>query len=514
MLNTGVDKLRELRMIKFIFFGICWFCLLSYDLVGSIVAAEQNSYDVILGSYRIEVTDKSISRFDGRNLTGTHSLWWGYQNDLISPTTNESYPSVLSFFRKTKSVIRYGGGANEIPWEACADPSVSRTAVKAVDWAGPMKCQFGISEYLSVLRLTGGKETWLIANIAGIDYQLLPLKEMVSAVGRAAVDIRSAGGNLGRYWELGNELERGRYNWSPEMIAQRASAAGKEIVDRDPDAHLILPLIEFNAPNQPPRKVFNERLLRAMKQSVDGIALHLYYDGAPGGPSIPTQLKTVVETADTFRSITGKAGEVWITEHGRWPEGDGRSKDWKSQWYKTNDLDGVLGTADFLIALAQVGDVAGAMLHGLRAGPWNVFEKTSEEPRLSGVGLLLTLFADTSNAYRLQTHTSSMNQSNYKGGYDIRATALSSADKQTISLWIVNRSVIPVSTGVSLPSRKFAATFIKGSSLTCPIVNGKCSGNQFRLLPVNNNQIKSDKNGLNVVLPARSVTALEFEYLK
>lgn len=514
MLNTGGVRLHILKMLKLICIKIGFVSLLAFNPAGTILAAEQNYKDVKLGTYRIEVTDKAVSRFDGRNLLGTHSLWWGYQKDLVSPITNESYPSVISFLAKTKSVIRFGGGVNEIPWKACADPLAARVEYKAVEWAGPMKCQFGINEYLSVIQQTGGKEAWLVANIAGIDYQLYSSTELVKSVGEAAVDMELHADNLMRYWELGNELERGRYNWSPEMIAQRASNAGKEIISKDPDAHLILPLIEFNAPNQPPRKIFNDRLLRAMKQPVDGVALHLYYDGAPGGPSIPTQLKTIVESAETYRAITGRAGEVWVTEHGRWPEGDGRNKEWKSNWYKTNDMDGVLGTADFLIAISQVADVAGAMLHGLRAGPWNVFEKTSADPCLSGVGLLLTLFADTSHDTRLQTHTSSLNKSGYKGGYDIRATAFSSEDKQKFSLWIVNRSPYSVSTKLSLSSRNSIAKFFKGNSLLCPIANGKCSGNQFRLLSVNNSQIKNDKNGLSVILPARSVTALEFEYLK
>ena len=476
--------------------------------------AEQDFQIVKSGDYQIIVADKLASTFDGRDILGTHLFWYNYQKDLISPETHESYSSVISFFQKTKGVIRYGGSANELPWKTCRGQLTVRPIVKPVPWYGPMQCQFGIEEYLSIIQSTGGNKAWVFANIAGVDGNLFSTRELSNEASQAASDFRVIASHLDRYWELGNELERGRYNWSPEMIAQRASQAGKEIVARDKDARLILPVIEFDSPNQPIRKIFNERLLRAMTQSVKGIALHLYYDGAPGGPPIPTQLKTVIESAATFRSITGHAGEVWITEHGRWPEGDGSIPDWKLRWYKTNDLDGVLGTADFLIGLAQIDEVAGAMLHGLRAGPWNIFEKSDGDPHLTGVGRLLILFSDSASGHRLQTRSVSLNRSNYKGGYDMRATAFIDHNQQTVSLWVVNRSPIPIFTLVSIPPHGVPAKFLKGSSLTCPVSDGKCTGNQFKVSPVNIGQVKDTQDGQKVMLPARSVITLQFKYIQ
>lgn len=340
-----------------------------------LVAAEPSTHIVSQGAYRITVADAKASRFDARELLGTHSLWWGYQSDLWIPGSTNSYPTVNTFFKKSGGLIRYGGGANEIPWQACSAPIADRTPVKAVSWAEPMKCLFGVPEYLSTVRANGGGGAWLIANIAGVDFQIYGLNEMLLSVGQAATSLRATGADLDRYWELGNELERGRYGWSPETIAARASAAAQEILQRDPLARLVLPLIEYNDPNQPPRTVFNQRLLTSMTQPVSRLALHLYYDGAPGGPSVPTQLNTITETAALYRQVHGQPSAIWITEHGRWPEGLPGALNWQDSWYKTNDMDGVLGTADFLIALTQIEDVAGAMLHGLRAGPWNVFDK-------------------------------------------------------------------------------------------------------------------------------------------
>lgn len=485
-------------------------CIFFLTLSGitSLAGAEQTTHVVSQGEYRVEIADAKASPFDSRNLLGTHSLWWGHQADLWIPGTTDNYPAVDSFFRRTKGVIRYGGGANEISWKACNGPAASRRAVKAVDWAGPMNCAFGVPEYLATVRATGGSAIWLIANIAGIDHQPFSMGELLAEAGQAASALKTSGDNLQRYWELGNELERGHYRWPPEMIAGRASAAGREIMNRDPEARLVLPLIEYDDPNQPPRKMFNEKLLRAMTQPINDVALHLYYDGAPGGATIPTQLSTVVDTAALYRRVTGHAGAIWISEHGRWPQGDAGAKDWKSNWYKTNDMDGVLATADFLIGLAQVEDVAGAMLHGLRAGPWNVFDKTLLGPEPSGVGKLLLLFAQTGPATRLQTRSFSQNQSHYKGGYDMRAAAFESTDQRTISVWLINRAPVPIAVRVDLPAHVAGTEVATGSSLVCPVIDGRCAGSQYRLFPVSKGQATRSANSVNISLPARSVTAI------
>jgi alpha-L-arabinofuranosidase len=485
-------------------------CLLVILGITACVEAEQTTHVVSPGAYKVAIADVKASPFDSRNMLGTHSLWWGHQADLWEPGTMNNYPVVNSFFRSAKGIIRYGGGANEIPWKACSGPVGTRVAVKAVDWADPMVCAFGVPEYLATVRETGGSAAWLIANIAGINYQMFSMEEMVTQVGEAASALQTAGDGLQRYWELGNELERGRYRWSAEMIASRASAAGREIIRRDAKARLVLPLIEYDDPNQPPRKIFNETLLRAMTQSVNGLALHLYYDGAPGGPTIPTQLATVADTAALYRRVTGQAGAIWITEHGRWPEMDAGSTDWKASWYKTNDMGGVLGTADFLIGLTQIEDVAGAMLHGLRAGPWNVFDKTLLGPEPSGVGKLLLLLGQTTPGKRLQSRSFSQNQSNYKGGYDMRAAAFESFDRQTITVWIINRVDASIGVSVVLPVSAANAVFTAGSSLICPVSDGRCTGSQYRLFPVNEGQVTRYANNPYITLPARSVTSLTF----
>lgn len=489
------------RYIKIIFLSALTFFQYSQALA--------QSYAVKNGAYEIVVEKSRVSSLEAVHLLGVHSLWWGHQNDLWVPGTSSNYPSVENFFQRVKGITRFGGGANEIPWTACSGSIITRQPVKAVDWAAPMPCLFGVPEYLNTLRKADNKNAWLIANIAGNDYKSYSEIELQANSEAAATYLRSNSVDFNRYWELGNELERGRYQWPPEMIAKRASAAGQSILRKDPAAMLIAPLIEYNAANQPPRRAFNERLLKALSVPLAGVALHLYYDGSPGGPSIPTQISTVIETANIYQKVKGNPAAIWITEHGRWPEGDPSQKDWKANWYKTSDREGVIGTADFIIGLSQIPEVAGAMLHGVRAGPWNIFDKTATGPSASGVGKLLLLLADTGATKRLITATHSENQSGYKGGYDIRAAAFERADG-SVSIWVINRAATAITVNTDLSHNNPSLQFTTGNSLICLQSDGKCAGDQFRVFAVSRAQAQARSGSFAISLPAHSVSTLTF----
>lgn len=460
--------------------------------------------------YRVEIETVPVSRHPARGLLGVHSLWWGHQAGLFNVENGQTRPEVIAWLKATGGIVRYGGGVNELPWAACTGPRVARIPFKAVPWAGSMVCQFGVEEYLGMTRQTGSDTAWHIANLAGVNYQIWPNDTMAQETGRAAGGLAGMAPDLKRVWELGNELERGRYEWSPERIAERSNIAAKAILAHDPEARLILPLIEYDHPGQPKRQEFNARLLKGIAIPVDGIALHLYYDGSPGGPAIPTQIRTVEQSAALYRQLKGKGAEVWITEHGRWPQGEGSDPTWQSRWYQTNDMGGVLGTADFLIALSQVPDVAGAMLHGLRAGPWNVFDVVDGRPQLTGVGRLLEMFGRSGAVVRWQTSSNGPNRSGYRGGYDVRAAAFGTNTPGESVLWVINRALMPSQLSIQLPA-SLNVEFSDGLSLLCAEANGRCQGAQFRELAIRASQVSSNDLGLLVSLPAASVSVIRLK---
>lgn len=491
---------------------------LFFTFVG--IALVLNSFEVCAGSasvikrssgYQLLISAQPAAKYRARDLLGVHSLWWGHAEGLFAPGTTETHNAVSSLLKGAGGVIRYGGGANEISWRSCSGAVKERKPVKAVPWAGPMTCRFGIPEYVELVRRAQGDSVWMIANLVGVNYAVSSDLAMASDVGAGALMLADRAAGLKRYWELGNELERGRYRWTSEQIAHRAGVAANAIAERDSSARLILPLIEFDADWQPRRRTFNEQLLKASANlPIAGVALHLYYDGRPGGPSVPTQLRTIEDTSESVERILGKPVELWITEHGRWPEGDSSDPGWKRRWTQTNDLGGVLGTADFLIGLSQIGSVAGAMLHGLRAGPWNVVDVVEGNPQPSGVGQLLALFGQTGAVQRLVSHTSSRNESGYAGGYDFRGAAFLDESGEHLIAWIVNRSNAVARVRVGFPVGWPINAEMDGRSLVCVRSTDECRGSDFRTIAMTPTQFTASEGQAYVSVPALSVSALKF----
>lgn len=479
---------------------------------GAVSAASESSLVTKGTDNKLVINAEVVGTTPAKDLLGTHSLWWGHAEGLFVRETERTDPVVVGLLKDLGGVVRFGGGANEISWRACTGPMDRRPMVKAVPWSGPMKCRFGYDEYLQVTKDAGLPSTWMIANLAGIDHNPMPQAEMAAEAGLAAAYVAVRAPASARYWELGNELERGKYQWAPEAIAQRAEAAGRAILAKDPAARLVLPLIEYDHPAQPPRRKFNEQLLQATGAKLTGVALHLYYDGRPGGPAVSTQLNTVRETAALIASKANGPRQVWITEHGRWPEGDGSNPDWKRQWPQTNDAGGVVSSADFIIGLSQIDSVAGAMLHGLRAGPWNVFDVGVGGPKLTGVGKLLQLFGESGARERLRAVTTSRNDSSYAGGYDVRASAFRGKANDELVVWAVNRGAMQAPLTIEVTaSAKLADIRGSASALLCEKISGTCTGPDFIVTQLAEPKLDASKKQALVQLPARSVTVFKFK---
>lgn len=464
-------------------------------------------------TYGLRVSQETVSSLPVRDLLGIHSLWWGHKEGIFADDATGTRKEVIDLLAAAGGSLRYGGGANEISWRACAGPLHGRPAVKAAAWAGPMQCVFGIDEYLALAKAASSSSTWLISNIAGINHVPMPIDEMSLEAAAAARYVAAAAPVATRYWELGNELERGRYGWSPERIGERASAAGRAILSADPDARLVIPLIEFNHPKQPRRQVFNQRLMDDITVPVSAFALHLYYDGRPGGPPVSTQLETVRESARLIARSRHSSAAIWITEHGRWPEGSSDDPTWRSRWTQTNDMNGVMATADFLIGLTQIGKVKGAHLHGLRAGPWNVVERASNRAIVpTGVGELLALFGHSGAERRLISATTSRNDSGYAGGYDLRAAAFIGEDGQLV-VWAVNRAATPILMTIESELDVAAGGAHRGHSLVCVRPPAECSAGNFRTVSLGTLRA-NDGMPKQINLPAHSVSVLHLELVK
>lgn len=317
---------------------------------------------------------KTFGRF-----LGVHSLFWETQGKLTDSTGVLRADAIDVLKSSGVRIIRNGGGANEIDWRLCRGPQSSRAPQKVASWIPPVRCQFGIMEYETSIARIGTPVSWHIANIVGLEFNIMPANDLADSAGERARFTRAAGGDARQiYWELGNEVERGRYPWTPDEIFERMHRIGSAISRADPNAILVVPLLEYRPPNIDNEYRYNEQLMRRMRDLTHHYALHVYYENPPEGPSLRNRLKYIRDLVQQLRR-NHPEGQLWVTEHARWPKGSPRDgAAWRRNWHQTTDEDGVLSTAGFLAGISQIDGVAGAMWHGLQAGPWNFVDVSLE----------------------------------------------------------------------------------------------------------------------------------------
>lgn len=466
----------------------------------------------LLGAPTVDIRAERLSAQPAGLLLGMHALWWDMPGELWAKATRSSPISTL--LRKTGGVLRYGGGANEVDWTVCGQPAVDRRKVKVVDWSGPMACDFGWPEYTNLALDAGRGTAWLIANVVGSEGREFSDAEMAAKVSAGATRLRELAPGATRYWELGNELERGKVRWAAERIAKRLGVAADAIRAADPQARPVFPLTEFDPVPGITRAAFNRMLLAAAGKQFNEFALHQYYEGAPAGPRVSTQLANLKEVAAQAKAAVGGDVSLWLTEHARWPAGSPADPTWKSNWGQTNSMDGVLATADYLIGLSQIPEVSGAMLHGVHAGPWSIVQTGAGGAKLTGVGWLLDLFSQSSHQLRLKTELKGASMPSGWSPYSARLAAFERTDASEYSIWAVNRDERELVVDVQSSGQSRALVPIGADALRCSNGAADCpsDGVQREELPIDTAWQVDAKGQAHLLLPPRSVIVLRFRW--
>jgi alpha-L-arabinofuranosidase len=395
-------------------------------------------------------------------LFGFNIQHFNFQNDLWRGAESRADPGVVAALSIFKGgMYRYPGGlvANRFAWKLAVGPAASRPSQRAVKAAESGPVLFGPAEYLEFVREVGGMPFYVL-NLVGWDQRAmhneLPAAEINANNAELAAFIRDrlAESGMPRYYQLGNELDRAEIQWPHEKYIERAKGTMEAIRAIDPEAHFVAFLRDFNwrYRNDPREGTVSsyQDFIRDVLQGLPGISdfsFQFYYDD----PGLDQPLKLIPVRLKQFRraiEIAREAGHleeprVWITEHARGINlGEGKSM---QRAYLTSNLAAAISTGDFLIALAQIPEVQGAALHGLNAGPWQVFDATIEHrdlrPRPVYWGMRVLHAVDLPVV--LRTRTASPNESGYAGGYDTRTVALTSEGADRIGLWAVNRAARP-----------------------------------------------------------------------
>lgn len=361
------------------------------------------------------------------------------------------------------AVYRFPGGlvANVLHWKQATGPVLSRGRSRLVDWSDPSIVDFGVDEYRDFVRSVQGK-SWFVTNLKGDLDRDLPIGVLArEAADLARQDMETPPSFL--RWELGNELDRGDYLWPRGKYIERAVATVNAIRQVNPHARFVGMLQDFDA--QSKTGVTSENYNTAVVKALTGVGVdefeqHYYYDDPPLGPSIPAQLHNLCRARTALREAGRPDAGIWITEHGRWPmEQAGRP--WKDVWHRTADMAAALGVADLTIAMTQVAQVRGVMLHALHAftGPWPAFhpaDAASSDARFVSAATFeaLKVLRAAMQPHVVQGEQRSSNKAGYIGGYDSRVAVFRSDGGTSYGVWAVNRRSEPVPAELVIPALK------------------------------------------------------------
>jgi len=472
----------------------------------------------------VRVNRNLITHADfGPNFFGFNLELVGFQQTYWNATSRTVRPAIVGWLQPFRGAIyRYPGGtvSNYFDWRTSVGPLRTRPAVKLVAWLKPAVIDFGFDEYLAFVHQVGGVP-WVVANLYGTHGQEVSAAEMVRSNGAWAAYAKSALASKTPVlrWELGNELDRGGFKWSPQKYADEAKANAAAISAGDYKSKYVAMLEDYSAYNGMSEDDYDSTVINSLPRTVNEFAQHDYYDGAPEGPSVPNRIAQVCHTASLIDSIRLlKQAKIWVTENARWPSGDPSSPTWQQQWRTTTNLDGALSLADFLIGMTQLPEVQGVFMHTLggAAGPWQLFQQRVSDKSLypSVAYWVLRTLREGMLDTVLQTSTVSPNNSAYTGGYDIRATVMTDPKSGDYSLWVVNRAHVKQAMRVYVPPLAkitvFAQdTFVASSDETA----SNNDDNPQNVMPLKISfRLHFDSTGMaNIVLPPNSVSSILLE---
>ena len=413
----------------------------------------------------ITVDSERSARHLAPEFFGFNLEWVEFQGSLWDTPSGKVRADITNWLRAFPgAVYRYPGGtiANSMDWRDTVGNAAERPSRKFVSWAGPFQAKFGLDEYLNFVRDVNG-QAWYVANIfGGLNGEITPrtLATQAGQLSEYLTKKRQDGLPGILRWELGNELDRGEYRWLPEKLATTAKLVASEIKRGDPQAKFVSLMQEYAAQGDAgiSASQYNRRLATGLQEQVSEYAIHVYYDGKPGGQPVPSRVKSICEVVADARNVAPKrTPAIWLTEHARVPPNAWVDPNWKNSWPRTGDLEAAIGVADMMIAAAQIPEVQGAFVHALHGtdGPWPLFHKEKGGGMHPGaVYWGLRILRDSMLEDVLPTTTSDPNNSKYDGGYDLRTVVMADAVRKNYSVWAVNRSGQPLATRLSIPAVK------------------------------------------------------------
>lgn len=175
-----------------------------------------------------------------------------------------------------------------------------------------------------------------------------------------------------KYWLMGNETDMESQTIDDYLGSVKRKAQLMRAVD---PSIKIFANTKTLGPRTDDWYTWNRRVLSEAGPLIDGIDMHVYYDG--NSISLATQdIDALLKDIQTYAPAAKRASfELSISEHAKWPSDIND----KTTWTKTRSLRGAIATADFLMEVLRRPGISGANYWGFaQEGPWKVAERDEQ----------------------------------------------------------------------------------------------------------------------------------------
>lgn len=332
--------------------------------------------------------DLSKKKPVNRKVLGNNIQWINHGDELLQKNSTNYFPDKVQSAKKMGvTVLRYPGGSlsDLYHWKDGLGSMDKRKRNLRFDELGDDKILLGTVEYLKLIRSLGAEPLITVNLATGTPQEAADWVRWTNITG--VKDEQGKPLSKVKYWEIGNEPYlignvRKELAVQPEEFVKRANATIKAMKAVDPSIIVGIPLRSDKLGSNPatPMVGFNDKVLKAMKQPFEFVALHnayfpFVYDNKTDINSLYLSImsakKFVKEDIEfTFGQLKkyfpNKKFQFAITEYnsfftiGKGEETDGM----------ISSLMGALYVADLLTMLAQMDDLLMANYWSL-TGNWH-----------------------------------------------------------------------------------------------------------------------------------------------
>lgn len=386
-------------------------------VVLSLLSGHAEEATKIPGALNVRVDEKDVlrpffPRFFGLNFE------WGYSQDRVQldPSNQQEDSELAELCQGLPLPLNRMAGtiSQEFHWKQAIGPVEDRPLQQLNPWESPRQVRIGPVEWIRWVQKIDPRAEfiWTINILKETPQDAADLVQFLTGDAKAKVAPGKTNWAQKRVelglpnpvpvscWELGNEMSlkpnaHKKYVWTAEQYIEAVKPFIAAIRSVNPKAKLAIEGSCY-------RDDWDGKVLRALGSQVDYISPHYYYQSAarakddpslkPGsfqgleGTFVDSWLMAMVKQVREVATNEHKV-EILITEHAMWPPSL-KDREWKSTWYLSHSLDGVLSTASFFLRCLSVPEVVGTNYHNFSSGPWGLVYRSGQTNELYKTGML------------------------------------------------------------------------------------------------------------------------------